>query len=124
VNSIEKLWSSPKFRLLAVQLRYKLVSSKHRLTQTFYSHIQCANVFPIEIYQNYFREDIDADLSYFAAQLVSSLRTLPYINQFVLLFYVVDPCHRPLIPGNSLEPTVILTARASNFRLQHFPYYV
>jgi hypothetical protein len=98
MKSIEKLWSSPKLRLLAVRLRYQLVSSKLRVIQIFYSHIQCANVFPIEMYQHYFREYIDADQLCCAAQLVSSWRTLPYINQFVLLFYVV-PCHRPLIPG-------------------------
>ena len=124
MNSIENLWSCPKFRLLAVQLRYQLVSSKLMVMQTFYSHIQCVNLFPIKIYHNYFRQDIDADQSYYAAQLLSSWRTLPYINQFVLLFYSVVPCHKPLLPGTSLEPTVIPTARASTFRLQHFPYYV
>ena len=91
MNRIEKLWSSTKLQLFAVRLMYQLVSSKLRVIQTFYSHIQCANLFPIEMYQNYFREDIDADQSRCAAQLVSSWRTLPYINQFVLLFYVVVP---------------------------------
>ena len=33
-------------------------------------------------------------------------------------------CHRPFLPGTSLEPTVIPTAQASSFRLQYFPYYV
>ena len=33
-------------------------------------------------------------------------------------------CHRPILPGNSLEPTVIPTAQASSFTLQYFPYYV
>jgi hypothetical protein len=33
-------------------------------------------------------------------------------------------CHRPFLPGNSLEPAVIPTAQASSFTLQHFPYYV
>jgi hypothetical protein len=32
--------------------------------------------------------------------------------------------HRPFLPGTSLEPTVIPTAQASSFRLQHFPCYV
>jgi hypothetical protein len=33
-------------------------------------------------------------------------------------------CHRPFLPGNSLEPAVIPTAQVSSFRLQYFPYYV
>jgi hypothetical protein len=33
-------------------------------------------------------------------------------------------CHRPILRGNSLEPTVIPTAQASSFTLQYFPYYV
>jgi len=33
-------------------------------------------------------------------------------------------CHRPFLPGNSLEPTVMPTAQASSFTLQYFPYYV
>jgi hypothetical protein len=38
-------------------------------------------------------------------------------------YYYVS-CHRPILPGNSLEPTVIPTAQASSFTLQYFPYYV
>ena len=33
-------------------------------------------------------------------------------------------CHRPFLPGTSLEPTVIPTAQTSRFTLQYFPYYV
>ena len=33
-------------------------------------------------------------------------------------------CHRPSLPGTSLEPAVIPTAQASSFTLQYFPYYV
>ena len=33
-------------------------------------------------------------------------------------------CHRPVLPGTSLEPAVIPTAQASSFTLQYFPYYV
>jgi len=33
-------------------------------------------------------------------------------------------CHRPFIPGTSLEPAVIPTAQASSFTLQYFWYYV
>ena len=33
-------------------------------------------------------------------------------------------CHRPFLPGTSLEPAVIPTVQASSFTLQYFPYYV
>ena len=33
-------------------------------------------------------------------------------------------CHRPFLPGTSLEPAVIPTAQGSSFTLQYFPYYV
>ena len=33
-------------------------------------------------------------------------------------------CHRPFLPGTSLEPAEIPTAQASDFTLQYFPYYV
>ena len=36
----------------------------------------------------------------------------------------MDVCHRPFLPGTSLEPAVIPTAQASSFTLQYFPYYV
>jgi hypothetical protein len=42
----------------------------------------------------------------------------------IIIVVVVVPCHRPIFPGNSLEPTVIPTAQASSFTLQYFPYYV
>jgi hypothetical protein len=45
-----------------------------------------------------------------------------YVNQYYYNYYV--SCHRPILPGNSLEPTVIPTAQASSFTLQYFPYYV
>ena len=33
-------------------------------------------------------------------------------------------CHRPFLPGTSLEPAVIPTAQASSCTLQYFPYYM
>ena len=33
-------------------------------------------------------------------------------------------CHRPFLPGTSLEPAAIPTAQASSFTLQYFPYCV
>ena len=44
-----------------------------------------------------------------------------YYNYY---YYYYVSCHRPILPGNSLEPTVIPTAQASSFTLQYFPYYV
>ena len=41
-----------------------------------------------------------------------------------LLYDMDASCHRPFIHGTSLEPAVILTAQASSFTLQYFPYYV
>ena len=38
----------------------------------------------------------------------------------ILLLYDVDvSCHRPFLPGTSLEPAVIPTAHASSFTLQY-----
>jgi hypothetical protein len=48
-------------------------------------------------------------------------RYLDYTNYY---YYYYLSCHRPILPGNSLEPTVIPTAQASSFTLQYFPYYV
>jgi hypothetical protein len=39
-------------------------------------------------------------------------------------YYYYFSCHRPILPGNSLEPTVIPTAQASSFTQQYFPYNV
>jgi hypothetical protein len=39
-------------------------------------------------------------------------------------YYYYVSCHMPILPGNSLEPTVIPTAQASSFTVQYFPYYV
>ena len=45
-------------------------------------------------------------------------------NVLLLLLFDMDvSCHRPFVPGTSLEPTVIPTAQASSFTLQYFPYY-
>ena len=42
----------------------------------------------------------------------------------LLLFDMDVSCHRPFLPGTSLEPAVIPTAQASSFTLHYFPYYV
>ena len=42
----------------------------------------------------------------------------------LLLLSMDVSCHRPFLPGTSLEPAVIPTAHASSITLQYFPYYV
>jgi hypothetical protein len=42
----------------------------------------------------------------------------------IIIIIVCVSCHRPFLPGTSLEPAVIPTAQASSFTLQNFPYYV
>ena len=43
----------------------------------------------------------------------------------IIIIVVVVSCHRPFLAGTSPpEPTVILIAQASSFRLQYFPCYV
>jgi hypothetical protein len=44
-------------------------------------------------------------------------------NYYYYYYYYVS-CHRPILPGNSLEPTVIPTVQASSFTLQYFLHYV
>jgi hypothetical protein len=48
---------------------------------------------------------------------------LQLIN-IITIIINVDSCHRPFLPGISLEPAVIPTAQASSVTLQYFPYYV
>jgi uncharacterized integral membrane protein len=42
----------------------------------------------------------------------------------IIIIINVGSCHRPFLPGTSLEPAVIPTALASSVTLQYFPYYV
>jgi hypothetical protein len=37
----------------------------------------------------------------------------PYYYYYYYYYYVVVSCHRPSLPGTSLDPTVIPTAQAS-----------
>ena len=48
---------------------------------------------------------------------------LPTVRTSIIIIIVIS-CHRPFLPGTSLEPAVIPTAQASSFTLQYFPYYV
>jgi len=36
----------------------------------------------------------------------------------IITICIIFYCHRPFLPGNSLEPAVIPTAQASSFTLQ------
>ena len=47
-----------------------------------------------------------------------------HILLLLLLYNMYISCHRPFLPGTSLETAVIPTAHASSFTLQYFPYYV
>jgi hypothetical protein len=42
---------------------------------------------------------------------------------FIIIIIIINvvSCHRPFLPGPSLEPAVIPTAQASSFTLQYFP---
>jgi len=43
----------------------------------------------------------------------------------IIIIIIMDvSCHKPFLPGTSLEPAVIPTAQATSFTLQHFPYYL
>jgi hypothetical protein len=42
----------------------------------------------------------------------------------IIIIIIIVSCHRPFLPGASLETAVIPTAQASSFTLQYFPYYV
>ena len=53
-----------------------------------------------------------------------SIYNLCIIIIIIIIIIIYVSCHRPILPGNSLEPTVIPTAQASSFTLQYFPYYV
>jgi len=57
------------------------------------------------------------------AQLDGQLRQLVLVG-IVIIIIDMNVCHRPFLPGTSLEPAVIPTAQASSFTLQYFPYYV
>jgi hypothetical protein len=54
----------------------------------------------------------------------SSATTQVVIIIIIIIIINVVSCHRPFLPGTSLEPAVIPTAQASSFTLQYFPYYV
>jgi hypothetical protein len=60
----------------------------------------------------------------FCVSIVLILIEKTGVAGYYYYYYYYVSCHRPLLPGNSLEPTVIPTAQASSFTLQYFPYYV
>jgi hypothetical protein len=52
-----------------------------------------------------------------AAAIITTTTTIIII---IIVINVIF-CHRPFLPGTSLEPAVIPTAQASSFTLQYFP---
>ena len=62
---------------------------------------------------------------YYYTAWVSLVTGLLLLLLLLLLLYDMDvSCHRPFLPGTSLEPAVIPTVHASSFTMQYFPYYV
>ena len=51
-------------------------------------------------------------------------RYMMMIIIIIIIICIIVSCHRPFLPGTSLESAVIPIARASTFTLQYFPYYV
>jgi len=48
-----------------------------------------------------------------------------WLKSYIIIIVIKDiSCHRPFLPGTSLEPAVIPTTQASSFTLQYFPHYV
>jgi hypothetical protein len=39
----------------------------------------------------------------------------------IIIIIIIISCHRPFLPGTSLEPTVIPTAQTSGLRQQYCP---
>ena len=54
----------------------------------------------------------------------STFRIMCDVPIIITIIIIIVYCHRPFLPGTSLEPSVIPTAQASSFTLQYFPYYV
>jgi len=74
-------------------------------------------------------------ITFLSAKLAMSINIYIVLISWIMMSFVIYyyyyyyynyyfSCHRPILPGNSLEPTVIPTAQASSFTLQYFPYYV
>jgi hypothetical protein len=58
-------------------------------------------------------------------EIYMQLIVLLLLLLLLIIIIIIDvSCHRPILPGNSPEPTVIPTAQASSFTLQYFPYCV
>jgi hypothetical protein len=56
--------------------------------------------------------------------LLLLLLLLLLMMMIIIIIINVVSCHRPFLPGTSLELAVIPTAQASSVTLQYFPYYV
>jgi hypothetical protein len=48
MNVMTKIWPRPKFRFLAIQLSYQLMTLKRNILQTSYSHITIFEQVPKE----------------------------------------------------------------------------
>jgi len=75
--------------------------------------------------------DVISPVKYILYLYISTFRSkcavsnVSVVCSLVLLLYDMDvSCHRPFLPGISLEPAVTPTAQASSFTLQYYAYYV
>jgi hypothetical protein len=81
----------------------------------------------VKILRNKYRKEESKDKQVMSAKLKKDKRrkqTRRQKRKQIYYYCYYFSCHRPILPGNSLEPTVIPTAQASSFTLQYFPYYV
>ena len=95
----------PESRLLAIHSRERLNSVLHHnwsFCSTFAIFLHC-------LYEN----NNNNNSGYYY-----------YFIIIIIIIIIIVSCHRPFLPGTSLEPAVIPTAQASSFTLQYFPYYV
>jgi len=74
--------------------------------------------------QNFIFEIVCTDFFSRAIIIIVIVIIIIIIIIIIILFYMDVSCHRPFLPGTSLEPAVIPTAQASSFTLQYFPHYV
>jgi len=91
------------------------------LGEFFRFHIRCISIHKL-LYFIFFSTSIYTTI--LSAGVATSVCMLLLLLLLLLLYDMDVSCHRPFLPGTSLEPAVIPTAQASSFTLQYFPYYL
>ena len=117
--------SSPLCRVFILIFLRQTISVGNTVLQLFccyYSLVSVLNL--LYFYISTFRSMCAVpNMTVFWSSLTSCVIII-IIILFSLLYNMDVSCHRPFLPGTSLEPAVIPTAQASSFTLQYFPYYV